>query len=469
MKEIAIALFVILASGCAFYFSTGFHAVWWLMWLAPIPVLVYAYSNNFSKVLLVSFVASLAFGLNSVIGYWATSIPSSAFLSAMILQSVKWTIVILVSRYLMRSTTSLMSIFAYPTCFALLEWIESFTIQGTFNTIANSQLQVLPVIQIASITGYLGITFILSLFSSSVAFAIIFWQEKKIAFLGLCLGLFVVILSLGYGYYKIDRLNQEKPLAQIKVGLISLSRAPKKVLSPESASEIFSAYLPLMTSSAAKGAEVILFPEESFAVSTETAPIYKRQLANFARQHHVKIIIGVKQHKKIGSYNSTWVFAEDGRWIGEYSKRHFVPKLEDGLTAGVDLLNFSIKENKSGVAICRDMDYLQPANDYGAVGTQILFVPAWDFDVDARVHAAGAWMRGVENGYTLVRAARGGFLSVSLPTGKIIAIESAISHQPTMLMADVPVYPNQSFYAQYQYWFVVLLWVLMMIIIIASL
>jgi apolipoprotein N-acyltransferase len=271
----------------------------------------------------------------------------------------------------------------------------------------------------------------------------------------------LVIISLIYGYYRLHTVAQEKQLAHIKVGLISVSRSPDKIVNPKMAAEIFSAYQPLMKSAVAQGAEVILLPEESFTVTTDSATIYKKKLAHFANQYNVKLIIGVRDHKQAGSYNSAWVFDEQGHWLGEYHKRHFVPVVESGLMPGVDLLTFQIKENKSGIAICRDMDYQKPASDYGSLGSQILFVPAWDFDVDAKVHAFGAWMRGVEYGYTLVRSARDGFLSVSAPTGQIISKVPAIDSRGTILIATAPIYQNQSYFAAHPFWFVILLWLLL--------
>jgi predicted amidohydrolase len=40
-------------------------------------------------------------------------------------------------------------------------------------------------------------------------------------------------------------------------------------------------------------------------------------------------------------------------------------------------------EGTTGIAICRDMDYPNPARTYGEDSVGLLLVPAWDFD-DAR-------------------------------------------------------------------------------------
>ncbi len=76
--------------------------------------------------------------------------------------------------------------------------------------------------------------------------------------------------------------------------------------------------------------------------------------------------------------------------------------------------------------------------------------------MDANIHAMGAFMRAVENGYTVVRAARGGWLSITLPTGKTDAV-STLQQPMTTFMADVPIMRNTSFYAKHGAWFVWLL------------
>lgn len=65
-------------------------------------------------------------------------------------------------------------------------------------------------------------------------------------------------------------------------------------------------------------------------------------------------------------------------------------------------------------------------------------------------------MRGIENGYTVVRVARAGLLSVSTPTG---ALSSKIddNDQGTTLIATIPIFKHHSIYARYSYGFVILL------------
>jgi apolipoprotein N-acyltransferase len=105
------------------------------------------------------------------------------------------------------------------------------------------------------------------------------------------------------------------------------------------------------------------------------------------------------------------------------------------------------------------MDYVNPAAQYGQNRTKILLVPAWDFDLDAEVHIQGALVRGIENGYTLVRNARNGFMTVTTETGELLGKNSSIGiiPEPAVLLINTPVSTKISFYSQHHYWFVWLL------------
>ena len=54
-----------------------------------------------------------------------------------------------------------------------------------------------------------------------------------------------------------------------------------------------------------------------------------------------------------------------------------------------------------------------------------MLVPAWDFTLDRFEHGHIAVMRAVEDGFSLARAARGGFLTVSDDRGRILARRGA--------------------------------------------
>ena len=184
-----------------------------------------------------------------------------------------------------------------------------------------------------------------------------------------------------------------------------------------------------------------------------------------ARQNEITLIVGANELQKDKCSNSVWIFNSQGSLIGTYSKQHLVPGLEDEVTPGINLLSFPLNKSNASVAICRDLDYTDPAHVYGQGDTNILFVPAWDFEVDARAHTAGAITRGIENGYTIVRTARGGYLSIISPTGQVIAEELAIEKNGNVLIAEALIWQNSSFYAKHKYSFICVLMLMMLFLI----
>jgi apolipoprotein N-acyltransferase len=64
---------------------------------------------------------------------------------------------------------------------------------------------------------------------------------------------------------------------------------------------------------------------------------------------------------------------------------------------------------------------------YSRRGVAALLIPAWDFYVDAWWASRVAALRGVENGYSVVRASRESFLAVSDRYGHILAEKRSAS------------------------------------------
>jgi apolipoprotein N-acyltransferase len=83
---------------------------------------------------------------------------------------------------------------------------------------------------------------------------------------------------------------------------------------------------------------------------------------------------------------------------------------------------------------------------FGAAFALVVWVPAWDFTRDARLHSRMAVMRAVEGGYSIARAAANGLLTGSDYFGRITAERS-------MLLAALPLGGGKTMYSEYGEWF----------------
>ncbi|WP_219133197.1 hypothetical protein, partial [Janthinobacterium sp. UMAB-60] len=69
---------------------------------------------------------------------------------------------------------------------------------------------------------------------------------------------------------------------------------------------------------------------------------------------------------------------------------------------------------------------------------QAMLVPAWDFQLDAWMGARMTVVRGVENGYAVLRAAREGMLTVSDAYGRVLAERASSAMPGSTLLAPLP-------------------------------
>jgi apolipoprotein N-acyltransferase len=82
-----------------------------------------------------------------------------------------------------------------------------------------------------------------------------------------------------------------------------------------------------------------------------------------------------------------------------------------------------------------------------------MLAPGWDFNVDRNWHGHMAVMRGVEDGFSLVRAAKNGYLTVSDNRGRVLAESRSDAAPFATLIATVPAAHSATLYLLLGDWF----------------
>jgi apolipoprotein N-acyltransferase len=136
-----------------------------------------------------------------------------------------------------------------------------------------------------------------------------------------------------------------------------------------------------------------------------------------------------------------------------YDKHHLLPGAEDVDQVGSKLVVVRRPSGVWGVEICKDMDFPALSRQYGAKGVALLLVPAWDFDIDGWLHGRMAEMRGVESGFTIVRSAKQGLLTVSDDRGRILAEQSSSAGPMGFVVTTAPVRHDDTVYLRCGNWF----------------
>src|SRR3974390_772479 len=160
-----------LVSALAFYFGTGLHPIWWLAWLAPLPLLLVAARLSARAAFGVSWLAAAAGALN-LWHYFRHDLESPLLLCivVVVLPSVIFAAGVLFFRRCIRNGSTLQATLIFPSFWVAYEYLQAITSpHGTALNLAYSQMNFLPIIQVASLTGIWGISFCVLLFSATVA------------------------------------------------------------------------------------------------------------------------------------------------------------------------------------------------------------------------------------------------------------------------------------------------------------
>jgi apolipoprotein N-acyltransferase len=321
--------------------------------------------------------------------------------------------------------------------------------------LAYSQVNVLPLTRIASITGMWGITFVITLIPSAVAVA---WVRRAPSALVLAGG--IAILVAGYGSIRLLTQPQEP---EIRVGLAASDLDTPGSSADRNVTAIAQRYAQRASHLAAAGAQMVVLPEALFPVTPNDSEDVLQILRDVARTNHVTLVVGVSKAGRLRR-NVADVISPDGEVVAEYKKRHLVPGIEWDTQAGTVPGLLAAPLGKWGVAICKDMDFPESFRDYGRYGARILAVPAWDFGGDGRLHARMAVLRGVENGFSIARAANGGVVTAYDAYGRILAEGSSSERGGALLVQNAPLGPGYTMYSRFGDWFPLLCFVAVIVL-----
>jgi apolipoprotein N-acyltransferase len=453
-RHAGAALLAVGLAAVLLWFGTGLYPMWPLLWFAPLPVLLFASRNPGRDTALTAALSWFIGGLN-LWHYFGSVLQLPLPIRALIflVPALEFAGAVLLFRVLLNRGAWWSALLALPATWVSVEYLFNLiSPHGTGGNLSYSQLNFLPVLQLASLTGPWGISFVVLLFPAALAIGL---QARragaKQALPVVAAGLGAIVLVLIFGAV---RLRGTSPGQEVRVGLIA-SDLPANVDVAEAGSEtarLFRDYAVPAQGLAARGAQVMVLPEKlGVAVDPDTkeTDAFFQSLADKTKS---AIVVGLVRVSAPLKYNEARVYAPQAG-LRSYDKQHMLPPFESNLKPGTTLTLLREPSGTWGVAICKDMDFTRLSRQYGEEGTGLMLVPAWDFVLDRFEHGHIAVMRGVESGFSIVRAAKQGYLTVSDDRGRILAETQSDSAPFATLLANVPAGHDTTLYLLWGDWF----------------
>lgn len=165
-KNISIGWLIaaISCSSLALFFATGLHPRWWLMWFMPTPVLLVAARSSGPRAFFVGLVAWFLGSLNM----WRVlrnvlQVPLVPVLEFLILPGCFFGLGVLLFCRWVRGGKPAAAAVAFAAFWVTYEYVLAMTsVHSRFGNLAYSQMNFLPILQLAALTGIWGISFCLS-------------------------------------------------------------------------------------------------------------------------------------------------------------------------------------------------------------------------------------------------------------------------------------------------------------------
>ena len=453
-RRTVTGLLVVASTAVLAWFGTGLYPRWPLLWLAPLPVLLFASRGSWWSTALTAFLSWLLGSLNLWYFFSAVlRIPLAIRAEILAILALAFTLAVLLFRALLKRGAWWSALLAFPAVWVSFEYLFNLiSPHGSAASLSYSQLNFLPVLQFASVTGLWGISFLVLSFSAALAISLHLRNtapKQALRIVGAMLGVIVLVLVFGA-----VRLAQPSLGQKVRVGLIASDQPANVDVADEGreTARLFREYAVETERLAARGAQVIVLPEKLGVTVDPDAKETDALFQSLADKTKSQIVVGLIHVSPPVKYNEALVYTP-GAPVQSYDKHHMLPPFESELKPGTKLTFLRGPSGTWGVAICKDMDFTPLSRQYGEAGTSLLLVPAWDFVLDRWQHGHIAIMRGVEDGFSIARAAKQGYLTVSDDRGRILAETQSDSAPFATLVADVPVVHDTTLYLLWGDWF----------------
>jgi len=426
-----------LLSGCLLALAGGLHPSWWAAWFASVPVLVVAYRSSGRAAWSLGLLAGLT-GEVSSFDYYATvaTIPTALVITA--LKAALFAGGVRLAWGARGRLSAGLALFAFPSWFAAFDTlIATFSANGTAGSLAYSQMDRPPVLQIASLFGAPAVTFVVCLASSALAHGMAPLPAPRRLLVSVSPALAIIAAAVGFGIWRTEAAPAEPT---ILVALAALD--PERPL-PADWRASLEAYRPLLAQAGARHARLMVLPEEIALVSGDELGSIRTELGGFARDSAMELAVGFRVTEGGTLRNLLLLFTRDGRVL-TYDKQHLVPGIEmPKITPGRNPpMIAEVDGHRLGGAICKDFDFVDVGRSLSLGRAGLVVAPAWDFGQDAWLHGRMAMLRAVEGGFTLVRSAREGSMTVSDRLGRVLA-EVRSGPAAPLLLAEAPLPASQ--------------------------
>jgi apolipoprotein N-acyltransferase len=306
-----------------------------------------------------------------------------------------------------------------------------------------SQYQMPPLIQVASVTGVYGVSFLIVWVSLSLFSAGMMLIRRPMARSVWVAEVFVPVLTVAVVFHLGFRQlrSAPEPARSLNVTLVQPSMPQTLIWDPSQDEVRFRQLLLLSEQALTNSTELLIWPESAVPKAIRYDEATRAAITNLARRHHTWMIIGSDDlEPRPGAtdpndavyFNSSFLISPEGELVERYLKRNlvifgeYVPwrrwlpflkyltPIQGAFTPGTNSVPFELRNLAVRISVLICFEDVFPQLARGDVETNTDFLvnltnDGWFGDSAAQwQQAATGLFRAVENGVPLIRCANNG-------------------------------------------------------------
>ncbi len=308
-----------------------------------------------------------------------------------------------------------------------------------------SQVTILPVAQVASVTGVYGVSALVAGASAALAALVGAGTRRRRLVIAAGYGGLIVLLAL-WGAWRIAEGSLTRAGDPLRVALIQGNIEQDDKWNPALASSIFGVYAGMTRAAAAQSPRLIIWPESATPFYFEEDRAGRQAVEALAAEAGAHLLFGSDQVERDGGsrfYNSVFLVPPDGGPAWVYRKIHLVPFGEyvpfkqvlffaeplvesvSDFTPGTEPATLPMDGHQISTAICYEVIYPHLIGAFVGNGSELLTTvtnDAWYGRTSAPLqHFEQAAMRSIEQGRYLARSANTGVSGFVDPYGRVLA------------------------------------------------
>lgn len=354
-------------------------------------------------------------------------------------------------------TKKLIAYFSFPAAVAVSEFFIDNPFVSVMTSLSVSQFWNIGLMQLASITGVVGVSFVVTLCASVINFVLEEGINKKTITTGVIYVTIVVVIT-AVGMSSVSKITTVDQTVRVAVSVDNSNYLAqnKDLLDKYEGTElekVVKASVDAIDQNAKdavyNGANILVFPEIAFGCTEDMTEDFIKEIQRIAKDNNMNILFPLiilpneEGAKKVNTLN---FIDRNGELLNTYVKNHLVPIVEEPDTEKGDGNTPIIEVDgvKYTYLICAD--YTSNKYAYNGAQADIFLNPSYDWQAFQYFTSYGVQARAIECGFSVLRNPVNGNIILYDYYGRPLHMTNAINVHAGMICLDIPRQGRQTFY-----------------------